>query len=173
MRKRCQRARFSISQWSSRDFLSARVGRFAAQHPTEKRSSGGGWVQGAVNNQKTIQNRTFGKRSALGPSKSDIWKGVWKKNEHLMNVRCKNRCIFMAQNYVWRYTLCLFCTFVTLRKNNKNKQNGIPTKVMSFDSKSYPLGVPGSTDSVFFHRCLVIPKIYNLSMLHLRPRQKQ
>jgi len=33
---------------------------------------------------KSMKNRTFGDRSALGPSKSRLWKGVWKKHENLM-----------------------------------------------------------------------------------------
>ena len=31
-------------------------------------------------NPKWLQNRTFEPRSALGPSKNDLWNGVWKKH---------------------------------------------------------------------------------------------
>ena len=33
---------------------------------------------------KSVKNRTFGFRLALGASKNDLWKGVWKKHENLM-----------------------------------------------------------------------------------------
>ena len=56
---------------------------------------------------KWLQTRTFEPRSALGPSKNDLWKGVRKKHEKLTKNRCENGTFLMAQNHVWRYTLRL------------------------------------------------------------------
>ena len=69
---------------------------------------------------KWLQNRIFEHRSALGPSKNDLWKGVWKKHENWMKNQCGNRCFLMAQNHVWRYTLRLFYTFAIFEKYQKN-----------------------------------------------------
>ena len=68
---------------------------------------------------KSIKNRTFGPRSAQGPSKNDLWKEGWKKHENFMKNRCKNGCFLMARNHVWRYTLRLFHTFAVFEKNRK------------------------------------------------------
>ena len=68
---------------------------------------------------KWLQNRTFEPTSALGPSKNDLWEGGWKKHDIFMKIRCENRSFLMAQNYVWRYTLCLFHTFAIFEKDRK------------------------------------------------------
>ena len=68
---------------------------------------------------KSVKNRTFGPRSAQGPSKNDVWEGVWKKHEKLMKNRCRNGWFLMARNHVWRYTLRLFHTFAIFGKNRK------------------------------------------------------
>ena len=41
-------------------------------------------------NQKSVQNRTFEHRRALGPSKNVLWEGVRKKNEKSMKNEAKN-----------------------------------------------------------------------------------
>ena len=66
-----------------------------------------GAILGTPLNPKWLQNRTVEDRSALRPSKNDLWKGVRKKHENSMKKRCKNRRFLMAQNHVWRYTLRL------------------------------------------------------------------
>ena len=68
---------------------------------------------------KSDKNRTFGPRSAQGPSKNDLRKGVWKKHEKLMKNRCRNGWFLMARNHVWRYTLRLFHTFAIFEKSRK------------------------------------------------------
>ena len=66
-----------------------------------------GVILGTPLNPKWLQNRTVEDRSALRPSKNDLWKGVRKKHENSMKKRCENRRSLMAQNHVWRYTLRL------------------------------------------------------------------
>ena len=68
---------------------------------------------------KSVKNRTFGPRSAQGPSKNGLRKGVWKKHEKLMKKRCRNGWFLMARNHVWRYTLRLFHTFAIFEKSRK------------------------------------------------------
>ena len=66
---------------------------------------------------KSVKNRTFGFRSAQGPSKNELRKGVGKKHENLMKHRCRNGWSLMARNHVWRYTLRLFHTFAIFEKS--------------------------------------------------------
>ena len=68
---------------------------------------------------KSLQNRTFVYRQALGPSKNGFRKGVRKKHENLMKNRCENGRFLMARNHVWRYTLRLFHTFAIFEKSWK------------------------------------------------------
>ena len=89
-----------------------------------------GTIFGSSWGSKSFKNRIFGSRSAQGPSKNDIWKGVWKKHEHLMKNRCTNECFLMARNHVWRYTLRLFHTFVISEKYRKIFAKWLPKVIV-------------------------------------------
>ena len=78
-----------------------------------------GAILGTPLDPKLLQNHAFEHRSALRPSKNDLWKGVRKKHENSMKKRCKNRRFLMAQNHVWRYTLRLFYTFGISERNRQ------------------------------------------------------
>ena len=95
---------------------------------------------GAQRVPKSVKNLAFGPRSAQGPSKNDLWKGVWKKHEILMKSRCNNLCFLIARNHVWRYTLRLFHTFAIFEKIEKSMPKGRPN-IVFFDEK-WHLGRP-------------------------------
>ena len=50
---------------------------FLAPFDRKWRSKGPIWISGKS---QMVQNHTFGLRSALGASKNDLWKSVWKKH---------------------------------------------------------------------------------------------
>ena len=56
---------------------------------------------------KCFQNHTVEHMMGPMPSKNALPEGVRKKHEHLMKIRCENQGFLIAQNHVWRYTLCL------------------------------------------------------------------
>ena len=68
---------------------------------------------------KWLQNRSFERRSAFGLSKNGVCKVVLKELWKNMKNRCGNRCFLMAQNHVWRYTLCFFQTFAIFETSLK------------------------------------------------------
>ena len=101
-----------------------------------------GSLSGPIENRKSLKNRSFEDRRALGPSKNGLRKGVRKKHGNLMKNRSENGRFLMGRNHVWRYTLRLFHTFAIFEKSLKNDAKREP-KSHVFWYQNRPLAPKG------------------------------
>ena len=111
------------------------VKKFGFREPFWLKMSLQGSVLGSQEKRKSVQNRIFEYRRALGPSKNGHWKEVRKKHESLMKNRCINQGFLMAWNHVWRYTLRLFHTFAIFERSRKIDAKRVVKREV-FDQKS-------------------------------------